>query len=339
MKKEESAQVRGGRARAAALSPEHRRAICQAAAIARWTGAPPLKATHQGDLNLSGLQIPCYVLENGKRILARTQMVSGLGMKEGGNQRLGKDRLANFIAGKRIFPFVQASLAHSIKDPIRFRIPNGSVVAYGFEATALVDLCEVVLTARQGGHLQLQQMHIADRCELIVRALSRVGIVALVDEATGYQADRARDALAKILEAYIATELRKWVRTFPSDYYKEMFRLRGWKFGPTISNEKPPIVGKLTNSIVYSRLAPGVLDELRRVTPRDHKGRLKHRFHQHLTDDIGHPKLREHLVAVIVLMRAFTTWGEFIRALDRSLPKYGHTFELPLGDGPQAAAG
>jgi hypothetical protein len=38
----------------------------------------------------------------------------------------------------------------------------------------------------------------------LLRGFARVGIIALVDEATGFQRDRTKDALSKILEAYIA---------------------------------------------------------------------------------------------------------------------------------------
>jgi hypothetical protein len=52
-----------------------------------------------------------------------------------------------------------------------------------------------------------QQEHIAKQAEILVRGFAGVGIIALVDEATGYQQDRARDALSRILEAFIAKEL------------------------------------------------------------------------------------------------------------------------------------
>jgi len=53
-------------------------------------------------------------------------------------------------------------------------------------------LCETVLQARKDGKLQSQQMHIAEQCEILVRGFARVGIIALVDEATGYQDYRSR---------------------------------------------------------------------------------------------------------------------------------------------------
>jgi hypothetical protein len=76
-------------------------------------------------------------------------------------------------------------------NPIRFQAPTGGSPATGYEATILPDLCEAVLAARQEGTLRADQLHIAKRCEILVRGLARVGIIALIDEATGYQINRA----------------------------------------------------------------------------------------------------------------------------------------------------
>jgi hypothetical protein len=151
---------------------------------------------------------------------------------------------------------------------------------------------------------------------VLVRGFARVGIVALVDEATGYQRDRAKDALARILEAFIDKELQPWVKTFPSDYYAQMFRLRGLEF-PRDSVLRPQYFGVLTNDIIYKRLAPGVLDELRRVISKNDTGRPEHKFFQKLTSNIGYPKLREHLGAVVAVMRMSKDWGDFMLKLER----------------------
>jgi hypothetical protein len=223
-------------------------------------------------------------------------------------------------------------LSGAIEKPVRFRMPNTPVVAYGYDATILADVCEAVLAMRRAGVMQTQQENIAIRCEILMAAFSRVGIVALVDEATGYQADRARDGLARILEKFIAKELQRWVKTFPADFYKEMFRLRRWAFPPAEGNStaRPPLVGKLTNNLVYRRLAPGVLEDLQRITPRDDNGRLRHKLHQRLTEDVGHPRLREHIAQLIALMRAADDWGMFMKMLDRALPQFGKNYELQL---------
>jgi hypothetical protein len=185
----------------------------------------------------------------------------------------------------------------------------------------LADICDVVLTARRAGKLQAQQMHIADRCEILVRGFARVGIIALVDEATGFQRDRAATALSKILEAFIAKELQRWVQTFPPDYYEQIFRLRGRDYQHD-QVQRPRYFGVLTNDIVYDRLAPGVLEQLKKANPKDETtGRRKHKNFQWLTSNIGYPKLREHLGAVIATMKLSNDWHDFKAKLDKNYPR------------------
>src|SRR5581483_9802031 len=101
------------------------------------------------------------------------------------------------------------------------------VIAHGYEASALADMCDVILDARKTGILRARQLHYADYCEVLLRSFARVGIIALVDEATGYQYDRPRRELEEQLKKYLSESLRRWVRTFPADYFKHLCRLRG----------------------------------------------------------------------------------------------------------------
>lgn len=325
--------LKGGLARAASLSPEQRSASARIAALARHGGAEEVLpiAKCGGSLKLGGLEIGCYVVEidgGPVRVLSQGGMLDSLGMSRGGNPKLGRDRLGNFAAGKKISPFISKELAGAIQSPILFRSKPGGSAAYGYRASALADLCEAILAARAKGELQTQQLKFAEACEVLLRGFARVGIDALVDEATGYQEVRAKDALAKILEKFVAKELQPHVKTFHPDYYREMFRLRGWALRDAADTKKPPLVGKLTNNIVYARLAPGVLEELRRQTPRDDKGRLKHKLHQRLTPDLGHPKLREHLASVITIMKLSSSYADFEEKLNRLHRKYSNNYEL-----------
>ncbi len=268
-------------------------------------------------LKIGDQEIQCYVLENEKRVLVRDRMIKSLGM-HGGGGKAGLHRLAQFIAGKSINPFVSKELTYSIENPVKFKPPSGGV-AYGYEATILADICDVVLEARKAGALQKQQQHIADQCEALMRGFAMVGIVALVDEATGYQEVRSRNALHKLLEAYISKKLLGWAKTFPDEFYKEIFRLRGWDYYQT--QKKPMLVGKLTNTIVYEKLSKNVLKELRKKNPKNEKGRRPHKMFQWLTDDIGNPHLKAHLQQVIVLMRISPNWDIFMRHLNRAFPE------------------
>jgi hypothetical protein len=235
------------------------------------------------------------------------------------------DGMPPFLAAANLKPFIHHELSGSTA-PVLFRNPTTGTRGFGYDALLLPMVCEVYLEAKEANALTSQQSHIADACKILYRGLARVGIVALVDEATGYQEDRARDALAEILRAFISEELRKWVKTFPDAYFRELCRLKGIPVS-RVAAKRPQYIGHLTNDIVYKRLAPGVLQELQRITPKSAGGRRKYRFHQRLTDEIGHPKLRDHLVAVITLMKAFDDWSYFKKALDKALPKYK---EMPL---------
>lgn len=283
-------------------------------------------------LKIGDLEIPCYVLEDGKRVLVRTGMIKSLGMSEGTGSRSlpGNDRLAKFIGGSALKPFIPDELAEMITHPLRFKAPRGGI-AYGYEATILADICDAILNARSAGVLQSQQKHIAAQCEILVRGFARVGIIALVDEVTGYQEIRDRIALQKILEKYLLKEYAKWAKRFPDEFYELMFKLKGWQWNG-LSVKRPGVIGKYTNDLVYERLAPGVLDELKRLNPRDQKGHRRTKHHQWLTDDIGHPALQRHLAVIIAFMRAAPNWNVFYRNVQRALPKVGEQIPLALDD-------
>jgi hypothetical protein len=168
--------------------------------------------------------------------------------------------------------------------------------------------------------LHHQQKHIAARCVVLVRSFTKLGIVAMVDEATGYQELRERDALAKILEAFVAKEIRDYVKTFDPDYYKAICNLKGWEY--KTSSRRPRVLGKITNDLVYSRLAPGVLDELRRKNPVTGDGRREAKHFQWLTDHKGHPELQRHLARITGWMEMAGTWEEFYKLLNEKKPVY-----------------
>ncbi len=330
MDEEKGGKAKGGYARAQSLTTEKRKEIAEKAANARWN-TPVAKATHGSldhPLRINDVEIPCYVLEDGRRVLIQNGMLTGLDMSQGTAGRGEGDRLAKFISGKAISPFVNNDLFEMIKNPIKFKTTNGSV-AYGYEATILADICDAVLEARKSGKLNYQSEHIAARCEILVRGFARVGIIALVDEATGYQRDREKDALAQILEAFIAKELQPWLKTFPTDFYQEMFRLRKLPFSST-SVKRPQYFGVLTNNIVYDRLAPGVREELQSGVPRNQSGRPTAKYFQKLTQNTGYPKLREHLGSIVTLMKLSDNWEDFMQKLDRLHPKFGVTIPLAL---------
>lgn len=295
-------------------------------------------ASHHRPLQIGNAQLQCYVLDDETRVLSEAEFLEAMGRHRKANVRDegGEERTPPILQGKAVKPFISQELLEKSR-PIQFITPTGTR-ASGYRAEILPMVCEVYLQARDALALPPNQRHVAKQAEILIRALAHVGIIALVDEATGYQSDRARDALSKILEAFIAKELQQWVKTFPTDYYQEMFRLRGLAF-PRDTVKRPQYFGMLTNDLVYRRLAPGVLEELKRVTPKNDAGRPRAKLFQHLTHNVGYPKLREHLGAVVAIMKLSDQWPDFMAKMDRLHPRYGDTLQLPFHDQPEQDTG
>ena len=207
---------------------------------------------------------------------------------------------------------------------VRYRNKNKQIQE-GFEASILPLVCDLYLKARDANALLKSQIDTAFKAEILVRSLARVGIIALVDEATGYQKDRAKNALAEILEKFVAKELQPWVKTFPTEYYEQLFRVWKQKFPPENINKRPGFMGTVTNNIIYSRLAPNLLEELKKA---ETKSERKAKLHQFLTDDIGHPKLREHLSSIITLLKISKDKNQFLSLVDQVHPKYNTNYEI-----------
>ena len=224
--------------------------------------------SHEGILNLGGISIPCYVLQDGTRVLSGRGMQEALKMvdeSEDGKQTAGT-RLNRYLNQKSLNPFIYKG-----KEPDHFNpiiCYKGTQKINGYEATILADICEAFLEARNYIELSTRQRVIADQCEILIRGFARVGITALVDEATGYQYERERDALQSILKAYINEELLKWQKLFPDIFYYEIFRLNNWDYTVKGIQKRPGVIGKWTNELIYKQLPKGVLEELKNRTPK-----------------------------------------------------------------------
>ena len=295
----------------------------------------PLKViagTPDRPLVIGDIEIPCYVLEDETRVLTQSGIFVALKLARRGLVKAANGaQIPRFAASRAINPFISKELMKGLTSPIIFAGVGGSPHGYyGYPATILVDICNAVLQARQAQSLNFQQQGLAERCEILLRGFAHVGIIALVDEATGYQDIRAQRALAIILEKFIAKALQPWTKTFPYEFYLEIIRLKGWPNFYAI--KRPSVIGHYTNDIVYGRIAPGLLEELHRKNPTLSTGGRKHRHHQWFTPELGHPLLKEHLAAVSALMRAAPNWNAFQRSLARAFPQMNSNLPLPLED-------
>lgn len=321
--------ARGGKARAAAMTAEQRSEAARLAVKARWN-VP--RATHEGVFEFGTIRIDCAVLEGGIRVVSERAFTRALGRANAGGQTYARrgsaaDQLPIYLTLSNLKPVIPSGFS---VPTFRYRMANNNALAIGIRAESIPDVCDIWIEAKERRLLRKDQLPTAKAAGVISRGLSRVGIVALIDEVTGYQADRDRDELQTILKAYVLPEMQPWLRRFPPEFTDETFRLMGWKRNaksiPT--TQTPRFMGKVINECIYKRLPAPVLPELQRVNPAVN-GHRRAKHHQHLTPDTGIPHLDRQIVAVMALMRGARDRRQFAELLVRAFPVSGD--QMPLG--------
>lgn len=325
--------AKGGRARASVLTPQQRSEQARHAVQKRWEKAGKVKAAAhpkavlakadgpakrempfsmlQGGLDIGNVRLECHVLDDGRRVLSQTEFVR---VMSGGRKR-GSLR-----------PYLQT---HPLVDEnafsgrtIEFKIPGNPQTAIGYEATLLVELCDAYMQADEDGLLKTSQKSLARQAAVVVRACAKVGIIALIDEATGFQRLRSERALQVKLQAYISEEMQEWVRMFPEEFFLELARLEGVHYSP---RHRPIRWGQYILDFVYRAVDEDVAKELKSRTPNPH---FRENLHQWLRS-AGRQKVNDQIQGVIALMRTSDSMPEFKRRFDKA---YSRFFQPDLFD-------
>lgn len=263
------------------------------------------KILYEGEITFGDNVIPCYILEDGTRVLSTSAMQKALGVISNEPTQRSSKRLDEILSSKAVSRFITDDLISSKLSPIICK--NGEQKINGYEAMALPELCEIMLKVRDYAsenniELGARQKLVIAKSDIIMRGLARIGIVALIDEATGYQYDRERFELQKILNAYISDEILKWQLTFTDDFYKQVYRLWRLPFIPKYIKNKPSFIGKLTTKYIYELLPPGIVDKIKEKVGKTTKGNWKYKWHQSLTPEIGREHLKKQIIEVTTLM-------------------------------------
>jgi hypothetical protein len=339
---------KGGEARAAALTDEERSQIAKKGAWARWKKIPPESeepdhepeveevlepvsampiARWRGTLNIVGLEVPCYVLDNGQKIIGRTSATELLtGIKGGG-------ALEKYIAVRALEPFINKDLVLERFVPFRLLEVEGLERAVkGLPADLMIEVCQGFVAALQSSldasrdqsipKLTDRQMQMAIKASMFLSACAKVGLEALIDEATGYQYERAEDALQVKLRAFIADELRAWEKTFPDELWAEFGRLTGWEGN---LNSRPKWWGKLVIELIYDTLDPDVADYLKNNKPPPGV-----RWHRQLTENIGIRALVSRCYEIIGMAKECTDMRELRDKVARHYGRQMVQFSLSL---------
>lgn len=299
---------KGGRVRAQRMSSEARRASAQKAAGMRWAKTPtalispdddginltPIGgellppspfAKFRGQLDLSGNPIDVYVLDTGERVLSMRGAVKAMTGQDAGN-------LVEYLSVQGLKDFIDKDLV--LVETKDFFIPGTQFRGRGITAEQFEAILTAYVKALNAGTLTTdRQRAIAVTCAILSTAFLRVGIIAQIDEATGYQYVRAEDALQIKLRAFIADELRAWEKTFPDELWEQFGRLTNWKGG---LHSRPKWWGHLVMELIYDALDPDIATYLKENKPKPYHGQ---NYHQWFTQDIGLKALIPHIFEII----------------------------------------
>lgn len=332
-----SGKAKGGVVRAVKLSAEQRKEIASLGAKARWekvalANEAGIKRAAFGSpdklLKIASALVECYVMEDGTRVLSGRGMQEAIGL--GGAAKTHGTKLRAFLASDAIKPFVSRELAMAIENPMRFIRPGrGGVPAIAFEATLLIDLCEAIINAYTAGALRKNYFGLVLQSQAITLSFAKAGIISAIDEVTGYQYVREHNEIQKIVDKYLTDYAQKWSRIFPDIFWDKLLKAKGYE--NYIGLPRRSFVGHWVNDVVYSRLAPGVLEKLKSLNPSTPGKGRKYKHTQFLKSDHGVPELKDHLIKTMTLMDAASATGQsFDVLLQAALPKYGATMSLPL---------
>ena len=326
---EVSGKARGGRAKNALMTPEQRKqqAMKMVQAKKERANLPrTICGSEEKKIVIGNIEMQCFILEGETRVLTLRTLQSGIGMSEGGGKG-GARKIPALMAKLKEKGLNIMNLDLRANSPIRFISPSGAI-ADGYEAKILPDICAVLIEADRKRILDKRYTHIAERAATLQHGFATMGIIWLVDKVTGYDDFKKANDFGKIIEAFVAKDMKPYVTKFPPEYYKEICRLRNVPYDPD-SVKRPSYFGHLTNKITYFRLAPGVWTELKNRSKKSSSITKPH-LHRFLTDDVGDPRLRDVISKNVAVMQLSENWNDFLRKLDKVLPPFMQTLALPF---------
>lgn len=276
-----------------------------------------LKALYRGSLPIANIELKCAVLEDGTRVLTSASFFEALDRPRKGEYRISLDdgtKLPPFIGGQYLVPFITPEIQEMLK-PVKYI--DGESIKEGYVAELLPEICGMYLKYRRTNpNLTASQVSIINQVEILTEAFAKVGVAALIDEATGYQFTRKHDALRVLLEQYITSGLQKWLKRFPDKFFQELDRL--YNNARTTSQKRPLYYGRFINAYVYDPIEEGYLKEKLDTLNIAEDGKRKARFHQWLSD-FGVNQLTIQIGRVLGVMEISTNLEQFKKNIAKQL--------------------
>lgn len=273
---------------------------------------------------------------DGTRVISERAIAKAFGAKRGGShwRRMKENpdgaNVPVILSAKNIQPFINKDLLDGFARRRLYRAKRGGTPAHGVEATLLPKVCNLFLSMRDAGALHPSQVRLALSADILIRGLGEVGIIALVDEATGYIAEKRKDEYRQLFKDFVREQVRQWEKEFPDQFFDALYRFYNLK--NKRDGKHPQFFGHLIRKYIYTPVADSkgavleLLDEKNPVVYAN--GGRRYKMHQFLTDLVGVPAVRAHLWQVIGIANSSVNKTKFDKAFSRAFPSAGQQYEL-----------
>jgi hypothetical protein len=176
------------------------------------------------------------------------------------------------------------------------------------------------------GRLTAHQAHIGKRCRELEKGLAGVGLLAAIDEATGYQYVREPDAIQKLLSKLLREDAADWEMRFDSDFYAALCRPLGVSYdGKHAPRGRVP---RIIRQWIYEVIMP--VECLEEIKCRKGKG---DKCHQWLKSG-GIDMLTDQQGKLVAIARSSVDYGDFVARCSQAFDRPGQQVNIVF---PQAA--
>lgn len=265
--------------------------------------------TNIGKIILSDtLEIECYVLENGSRVITKQGIQKTLGISNKNNN------------GFSLEDIILSSEVKKSQEKFEYFLPIKKALQNNFKSTSqqntrfydvevLITICSHINRMKLLGFLpdELDWLHVTS--EKIRDAFSKLGIIAFVDDATGYTKFRKQNEYVEKLKLLLSEDAGEWEKCFTTDFY-EIF----WKFWGNRKkfdgSKKQQFFRALMEKYVYTPLA--------KKTGIDNDASNSKNCADLVFGNIGKATLKTYLEKLTLIGRMSDTEGDFDRNLEKS---------------------
>ncbi|WP_309642190.1 P63C domain-containing protein [Flavobacterium sp.] len=265
-------------------------------------------------LKMSGLEIPCFILNDKKHVLP----ISGI-HKLFGYEGKSEIWLLNILNTISKFTKIQKELLQAYESPIKIETNHSKAhkeIIGLIDSNLFIETCKTFVEAKNNGLLGANLIKISKTAEAILKHTKDQNIDDLIDIATGYTIfkEHVKHSLQKYMQTQLEDDVALWLRTFPDEFYAVIFEIHNYNWHTV--KAKPENLGKIFYDIIFSRIPSELLADLNANQPKRAYKRINNK-----PQNNEHAELKKYLDNLIALLKTSgNNWFIFLQLLNRNYP-------------------